>query len=162
MPLIFADFWKKVRVFPPLGHPPGGKTALFSGIRRLRSLGARDLPKIVYFRGGGPKAPRGWSPRRRVGVSKTEVFGPVKLWGTYYRGLYRAPPLKTRSWEGTSHLDHVVAESRKKVRFFPLADGPAGGKPALFFRFRRLHGLSGWYLTEKLVKTGGTPFLSAF
>ena len=42
---------KKVGNPPPLGHPPGGKTALFSGIRRLHSLGARDLPKIVYFRG---------------------------------------------------------------------------------------------------------------
>ena len=78
-------------------------------------------------------------------------------------GVYTgAPPLKTRSWEGTSHLDHVVAESRKQVRA-PPADGPAGGGDfPTFFRFRRLHGLSGWYLTEKLVKPEGTPFLSGF
>ena len=28
-PLVFADFWKKVRIFPPVDGPTGG-TALFS------------------------------------------------------------------------------------------------------------------------------------
>ena len=37
--------------FPPAGPSAGGKTALFSGIRRLHSPGARDLPKIVYLEG---------------------------------------------------------------------------------------------------------------
>ena len=48
---------KKVGNFPPLDHPPGGNPALFSGIRRDGSLGARDLPKIVFLEGGSPITP---------------------------------------------------------------------------------------------------------
>ena len=60
----------------------------------------------------------------------------------YYRGLY-SPPSKTRSWEGTSHLDHVVAESRKKVRFSPRRMAQRGGGDfPTFFRFRRQQGLA--------------------
>ena len=47
-------FEKKVGNFPPLDHPLAGKPALFSGIRREGSLGARDLPKIVFLEGGSP------------------------------------------------------------------------------------------------------------
>ena len=45
---------------------------------------------------------------------------------------------------------------------FPPADGPAGKNSPLFFENRRQQGLSARDLTEKLVKTGGTPFLSTF
>ena len=42
------------------------------------------------------------------------------------------------------------------------ADGPVGGCPLFFFRFRRQGGVGARDLPEKLVKTGGTPFLSTF
>ena len=38
---------------PPLDHPPGGDFPNFSEIRRLHGPGARDLPRIGFFRGGG-------------------------------------------------------------------------------------------------------------
>ena len=46
------------------------------------------------------------------------------------------------------------------MRVFPPADGPAGENSPFFFENRRQHGLAARDLTEKLVKTGGTPFLS--
>ena len=48
-------------------------------------------------------------------------------------GGYRAPPLKTRSWEDPGHPDHVFAEFRKKVGKSTPADGPAGGGFGHFF-----------------------------
>ena len=55
-------FWKKVRFCPPAGHPPGEKTALFFfEIRHQHSPTNRELPKIVFFRGGPLNPPSGFA-----------------------------------------------------------------------------------------------------
>ena len=79
-----------------------------------------------------------------------------------YRGLY-SPPSKNTILGRCQPLRPCSRRIPEKSAVPPPRRmAQRGGFPHFFFRFRRLHGLSGWYLTEKLVKTGGTPFLSAF
>jgi len=77
-------------------------------------------------------------------------------------GYSPPPPLKTRFFEGSASLDHVVADSREKVRFFPQRMVRIGRKTHFFFETRRQQGLERRYLPEKLFKKGGTPILGTF
>ena len=51
--MLSPIFKKKWGISPRWTIRRAGEPALFSGIRREGSLGARDLPRIVLFRGGG-------------------------------------------------------------------------------------------------------------
>ena len=50
--LLAPIFEKKVLFSPYLGHPSGGKTALFSENRRIRGVHLCKLPRIVFLEGG--------------------------------------------------------------------------------------------------------------
>ena len=43
---------KSEKKWDPPRHPPGGKTTLFSGIRRLHGFCGRYLPRNVFLEGG--------------------------------------------------------------------------------------------------------------
>ena len=89
----FDQFFSKI----PGSHPPGGKPARFPEIRREGSLGARDLPRIVFFRwgGGSPITPHSGSGRSSAyftgyflrGVLDAMGVGrgdPPSKWGVQY------------------------------------------------------------------------------
>ena len=53
-PLVFADFWKKVLVFPPADGLARGKSALFSQNRRIRGVDFCYLTEKLVKKGVTP------------------------------------------------------------------------------------------------------------
>ena len=77
-------------------------------------------------------------------------------------GLSGAPPLKNTIL-GRSRAPRLPSRRiPEKSAGFPPGGWSSGGKFPLFSENRRQHGMAARDLTEKLVKTGGTPFLSTF
>ena len=119
-------------------------------------MGPKRVPKGVKKgskRGSQNGSPRGWNKKKKV--EKYFLSGPTM-------GVYTGPPPLKNTILGRYQPLRPCSRRISEKSAAPPADGPAGGISPLFFRFRRQQGLAGWHRTEKLVKTGVTPFLSAF
>ena len=114
---------------PPLGHPPGGKPALFSKNRRIRGVHLCKLPRIVFLEGGSNPLLRG---KALCMASYAEPPQGAPIWGPpkgvkkgVQRGVpkwvpQRSEPKKSRKifflWpQSTKKVTHVPVFEEKKI-----------------------------------------------